>query len=425
MQALAEAWPNEYTAPPRAEVARNEEQPPGFPTLTDLALGPALEQVLISGNIDEFELITAIPDKTSNIKAILRSRQHPIPDLGIPLLEKLFEHEIHGRHEKMLDLSQLPLSGQQILDIVTQRADLDALNLSHNNRVSIDVIEKLLAALPKLRRLLVLNTGIAEEDTITLLERRPELFRNLEAFIHPAFLKTPSEPQFPGAYIHISNSKFRSEAYSVCLPFFTTGQIIQGLTDYFNPLAEDPRPNIHMHTEIGDSVMAAYASQVRRPGHSWGERIVPFIPADLSPVHALARKGRQWLFVFLPPDSSFSTHLFRVAYAFARASGEVWDEFLKMTDHVNEGAKDSTPPMSTKEQKERISEIFKGLEPPLLEVFNIQQFFKELEAEGRESPSPEALDRLFNIFSKLGGSDGPHVMDADELVPILTMPECY
>ena len=38
----------------------------------------------------------------------------------------------------------------------------------------------------------------------------------------------------------------------------------------------------------------------------------------------------------------------------------------------------------------------------LLKVFDIQKFCTELESEGRESPSPEALDPLF----KLGGSGG-------------------
>ena len=425
MQALAEAWPNEYRdTAPAEEVAKDDEQLQGLPTLTDLALGHALEQILLSGNIDEFELILAIPDKTAKIKEILRSRQHPIPDSGIPLLKKIFEPEIYGQHEKMVDLSQLPLSGQQIFDIVTQQVDLDVLNISHNDRISIDVVEKLLVALPKLRRLLVLNTGVAEEDAIALLERRPELFQSLEAVIHPAFLKVPSEAQFKGAYMHLSDSNYNFGTYAVSLPFFTTGQIIQGLTDYFNPLVLDDESKMkyRMDTEFMHPVMAAYASQVRRPGHSWGERIVPFVPAALSPAQSLARKGRQWLFVFL--SSSIWNRDSHTRYAFTRASGEVWDEFLKMKEHINEEAKNSTPPMSNKEKNERISEISKGLGPRLFEVFDIRQFFKELELEGREPPSPEALDRLFNIFSKLE-SGGLLLMDADALVPLLTSPRLF
>jgi hypothetical protein len=429
MQALAEAWPDEYTATAPAEkVAKKDEQPQGLPTLTDLALGPALEQVLLTGNIDEFELIMAIPDKIAKIKEILRSRQHPIPDSGIPLLEMVFEPEIYGQHEKMVDLSQLPLSGQQIFDIVTRQADLDVLNLSHNERVSIDVVEKLLVALPKLQRLLVLNTGIAEEDTIALLERRPELFRNLEAFIHPAFLKVPSKARFKGAYMHISNSNnYSFKTYAISLPFFTTGQIIQGLTDYFNPLVLNDKDNmVYGRYRVPEGagyiqpIMAAYASQVRHPGRSWGERIVPFVPSVLSPAQSLARKGRQWIFVFLP-SSIRDSH---ARYAFARAHGEVWDEFLKMKEQINEEGKNSKPPMSNhwQERTETVSEIPKGLGPRLFDIFDIRQFFKELELEGREAPSPEALDRLFNIFSKLDDSGSPELMDTDAIIPLLTPP---
>jgi hypothetical protein len=328
----------------------------------------------------------------------------------------------------MVDLSQLPLSGQQIFDIVTRQADLDALNLSHNERVSIDVVEKLLVALPKLRRLLVMNTGIAEEDTISLLARRPELFRNLEAFIHPAFLKVPSKAQFKGTYMHISSSNYSFGAYAISLPFFTTGQIIQGLTDYLNPLVLDNeddmefrRYRMEMDADYIHPIMAAYASQVRRPGHSWGERIVPFVPSSLSTTQSLARKGQQWVFVFFP-SSIRDSH---VRYAFARARGEVWDEFLKMKKQIDEEAKNSTPPMSNKESKERVSEISKGLGLRLLDVFDVRQFFKELELEGREAPSPEALDRLFNIFSKLDDSGGPELMNADAIVPLLMSPRRF
>ena len=423
IQALAEAWPNEYTATaPAEEVAKNDEQPQGLPTLTDLALEPALEQVLLSGNTDEFELIIAIPDKIAKIKEILRSLQNPIPDSGIPLLKKIFEPEIYGQHEKTVDLSQLPISSQQIFDIVVRQADIDVLNLSHNERVSVDIVERLLVTLPKLRRLLVLNTGISEENAIALLERRPELFQNIEAFIHSAFLRAPSAPRFKGAYMHVTGSDYSSGAHAISLPFFTTRQIIQGLTDYLNPyILDDEDGMFRMDAEYIHPIMAAYASQVRRPGHSWGERIVPFVPSALSPARSLARKGRQWVFLFFP-SSIRDSH---VRYGFARASGEVWDEFLKMKKQIDEEAKNSTPPMSNKEKNKRVSEISKGLGPRLFEVFDIRQFFKELELEGREPPSPEALDRLFNIFSQLDRSGDSQLTDIDAIVSLFISPRPF
>jgi len=56
----------------------------------------------------------------------------------------------------MVDLSQLPLSdsGQKVFDIVI-RVVLDVLDFSHNVCLSMNAVDKLLAAHPKLRRLLV------------------------------------------------------------------------------------------------------------------------------------------------------------------------------------------------------------------------------------------------------------------------------
>ena len=70
--------------------------------------------------------------------------------------------------KKTGEISPLPLSDHQILDIVTQHLDLGVLNISHNKQVTIDVVEKLLVALLELQRLLV-------------------LFRNLEGFFTQRF----------------------------------------------------------------------------------------------------------------------------------------------------------------------------------------------------------------------------------------------
>jgi len=111
----------------------------------------------------------AISAKRSKIQEILRSRQDPIPDSGIPLLSKLLELKIYDQREKRVDISQLLLSDHQILDIVAQHVDLGVLNISHNKQVTTDVVERLLVALLELQRLLVLNTSITEEAALALL----------------------------------------------------------------------------------------------------------------------------------------------------------------------------------------------------------------------------------------------------------------
>jgi hypothetical protein len=102
---------------------------------------------------------------------------------------------------------------------------------------------------------------------IGFLERRPDLFRNIEGFIHPAFLGAPSDARFKGAYLHITDSYYGYGTFAVSLPFFTTGQIIQGLTDYLRPL-EFSGYDVNSDVDRGSMhpIMAAYASQVRKPG---------------------------------------------------------------------------------------------------------------------------------------------------------------
>jgi len=172
-------------------------------------------------------------------------------------------------------------------------------------------------------------------------------------------------------------------------------------------------------------VMAAYASHVRQPGQSWGERVVPFVPAASPPAHSLVRKGQQWVFVLLPPSSTAQDSAMR--YAFARANGEVWDECLRRVEQVGEEARNSTPPMSwqAKEKMTKVREVLEreGLGPSLFNIFDVRQFFKELELEGREAPSAETLNQLFDLFSRLNSrkdSNGPQLMDADALVKLVT-----
>ncbi|KIM36187.1 hypothetical protein M413DRAFT_427845 [Hebeloma cylindrosporum] len=414
IQTLAEAWPDEYgalvPATEATEVAGNNQQPREFPLLADLVLKPAVEQALLSGS-HELELIMAISDKRCKIKEILRSRQDPIPASGIPLLSKLVELEIYDQPTKTVDLSQYLLSDHQILDIVAQHPDLGVLNLSHNKQITIAVVENLLVALPKLRRLLLLNTSISEEDVISLLERRPELFRHLEGFIHPALLKGPSEAQFKGAYI------------------------IQGLTDYLSALESGRFGGTRA------TVMTAYASQARRPDQSWAERVVGYVPANSGQLQqALKRKGKQWLFVFLTSWSFRTLNIDRPAFhgdlygLFELTERCGMNKYSKVKEQIDGEVENSTPPTTSsaiKDKRERTAGLRKEFGPRLFEIFNVEQFFKELELEGWEPPSPGALSQLFDIFPKLDkrahlddkllGGLGLQLIELDELVVISTM----
>jgi len=53
--------------------------------------------------------------------------------------------------------------------------------------------------------------------------------------------------------------------------------------------------------------------------------------------------------------------------------------------------------MST-EGKQELTDVQRKLGQRLFDIFNVEEFFKELEQEGRERPDPEALSRLLDTF---------------------------
>lgn len=216
--------------------------------------------------------------------------------------------------------------------------------------------------------------------------------------------------------------------------FFTTDQIIQGLTDYLSALESGRFGGTRA------TVMTAYASQARRPDQSWAERVVGYVPANSGqPQQALKRKGKQWLFVFLTSWFFRTLNIDRPAfygdlYGFVRVNGEVWGEYSKVMEQIDGEVENSTPPtMSSaiKDKRERTAGLRKEFGPRLFEIFNVEQFFKELELEGWEPPSPGALSQLFDIFPKLDkmahlgdkllGGLGLQLIELDELVVISTM----
>lgn len=164
-------------------------------------------------------------------------------------------------------------------------------------------------------------------------------------------------------------------------------------------------------------VMAAYASQVREPDHLWGERAVPFVPSASSPANSLVTKGRQWVFALLPLSGSLDAS---VRYAFAQANGEVWDECLRRMEQINEELRNSMSTRYSQDRKEKMSRFREEVGPRLFTVFNVHQFFKELELEGREAPSPKALTELFDLFAKLNKGKGAQLMDIDTLFDLVT-----
>ncbi|KAF8974188.1 hypothetical protein BDZ97DRAFT_1772299 [Flammula alnicola] len=381
---LAEAWPRFAPEETVIEVINESE----LPSLTDLALPPALELALRNGDNgdnEKFEQLLFLPDKARKIRDILRA-QSPMPDAEV-------------KHDKFIDLSGFHLTGEQVIAVLPQDGDVEILKLSHNDQVKIDTVEKVLTMYPSLRRLVLLKTGVTDDDVVALLKDKPKLFHRMEAFIHPAFMKGPDVSKIPSAFTFVSLQDFYFDGVptSISLPYFTTGQIAQALTDFLGPLAAK-NPYQFIDSVISGfpsrALMAACASQLRREGQPWGERLVSIVPNLAYAMMALPER-QAWNFVLRDNLGEF-------LYGFVRCNSEAFDQYAKECEEVRSHMKDAENPLTQEEVDTKLEALGEAYTSRLYDIYDARDFFRQLELEGREPPAPEMLAQLSDIFSTLG-----------------------
>ncbi|KAF8966051.1 hypothetical protein BDZ97DRAFT_1809300 [Flammula alnicola] len=258
--------------------------------------------------------------------------------------------------------------------------------------MNIDTVDKLLSLIPSLRRFVVWNTAVTDDQVMDLLKRKPEFFRlRLEGFIHPAFMKLHDDfaDEFTSPNLY-GNS-------SVSLPYFTPGQIAQALADFLSALASAYGANeIVCSMGPGCPTVAAYTCHVRQEGESWGERAVTLIPSDLSTSVKEALTNYQgWIFLFI--ETGYTTF----QYTFLRRNLEVFDQFEK---DLKEVPPDARWPPAHEVQTIKDAYATRGR---LYHVYDVYDFFKQLESEGRPPAAPKTLRRLFDLFSTASNRDGP------------------
>ncbi|KAF8971382.1 hypothetical protein BDZ97DRAFT_1913870 [Flammula alnicola] len=413
---LAEAWPREYKAPrdsaPGETVVEAADE---LPSLADLTLGPALELALRNDDnagTEQLERLLFLPDKARKIMDTLRN-QSPMPDAGVSLLAKLLNAEV--KDNKVINLSGFHLTGAQIIAVLPQDGDVEVLELSHNDQVKVDTVEKVITMYPSLRRLVLLKTGVTDDDVVALLQNKPELFRHIEAFIHPVFMKEPAESKIPSAFTHVFFHRSMSVGgpTSVSLPYFTSGQVAQALIDYLSPLASEYPYQFLESLSLGfpqGPLMAAYASQIRREGQPWGERVVSIVPNLTFPVKAL-QDSQAWNFVFAEKS--------KFLYAFVRYNSEANGQYTKECKEVKSRMKDEENPLTKEEVKAKLKIVAQAYASRIYQMYDVRDFFKQLELAGRAPPAPELLTPLFDLFSKLGSKEdygAMQLMTSGELV---------
>ncbi|TFK72818.1 hypothetical protein BDN72DRAFT_957001 [Pluteus cervinus] len=353
----SEAWPTDFRATQKDSSISESTgimttAPKEVPSLADLVLGPALEKSLRDNNQEEL-LRLLLPHIFDQILVILRSH-NPMLDGGVFLLSNILEGI---KDKKIINLSGFHFSSQQVLSFIPIDAELEVVDLSHNHAADIEVIEQLLTRYRSLRRLVLLDTHIPEDDIVALLKTKPELFYRIEAIVHPVFMKPLTSTPIPSACTHIFILTDH-EAYStyhppscVGLPFFTPAQVLRALLHYTKIIKENLAYGISL--ENGWTIaLGAYASESLRDGRNWGERIVPYVPSLLR-----------------LPDALKSIHGWNLFWAPSWCYSEIPYAFVK------DGGNGS------------------------FQVYDVRGFFKELELEGRPAVPQDELEVLFNEFA--------------------------
>ncbi|CAA7259652.1 unnamed protein product [Cyclocybe aegerita] len=344
---LEEVWPSDYRTVQKRGRVPSSVMPAG------------VDADLAAFDIDK---ILSEPFDIVRLKKYLLA-QDRIEDNLLHLFNKIIELET--KNDQVVDLSQYRLRHEQISKILSSHTNVEVLKLSHNKAVSMAFVQQLSPTLPRLRRLVVLNTSITKDEVRTAFCDNPKLFHGLEAFIHPAFNSFyPGAPESPPiAFTHVTLDSSQRDIDAVSLSYFTTPQVLQGLIDYLSPLLDDEN-GVTFVTCIRlcrYSLKAAYASELRKEGQPWGDRI------------SFRRSQPIWI---LPDHKS-------------------------VVDELRQEIKALRAEKSLSEEERSAKEvvIHASYSTKVGTVYDLHGFLEQLELEGREPPSSEQVARMEEIFA--------------------------
>ncbi|OBZ71879.1 hypothetical protein A0H81_08165 [Grifola frondosa] len=406
LEVLAEAWPDEFRKALESRDAQKSRPkatdiPPDVESivssLTDISLSLAITHAVESGEDSELEQLTFLPllGKASFIKSALRDRP-AFPDAAVPLLVKALQEL---KETTAVDLSDFGLSSEQVVKIVFALGDgVDSLNLSFNPYITADGIRKILIAIPRLKRLVIMGCPCIEEgELFELLKSQPLLFKNMEALMHPAILDIRQPPVHPTTFTFVTAV---TSLQGSSLAVFSPASVVQSLTDLIRVMwAEDANPRLAYTFDMygGCAITAAFSGGARWPGQTWSERSVAAIPT-LSPDFLRDLSG--WAFVFQCHHSR--RHNF---YGFMRA--RPLEDVLK--DASQTEVTDATASQETTDLDSDGKEHSTAQEPSPREqlsarmgrdisFFDLRDFLRVMEEEGRTLPSEDAIKELEDLL---------------------------
>ncbi|KAJ7597546.1 hypothetical protein C8J56DRAFT_920341 [Mycena floridula] len=353
LKSLAEAWPSEYAAGYEAssDTADNsfpEPEKTPIPSLSDLAMQPALEQSLADGDTGDIEQLIWLPRKSSLIKEALRAQ--------------VIAHELSST--KVIDLSSFSLTGAQVGQLLSSNphdvlAMVEDVNLSHSATVGVETLRRVMTHIPKLKHISLFDTAIKSTDIESLIVDEPQLFKCLECLTHPSLFRFVDPITHPNGFSFIGSDQYKGVG-SAYLSIWTPATAVQCLTDFLSCLV---MKDADMETLISTmAVTAAFGSTVRPTGVQWADRRISSVPA--SSVAGLDGEG--WTFVITGSAGAYH-------YGFVKVDKDV----------MQKNGKGKTYP------------------PGAWRIYDLKGFLDEMVKEGRPLPDDAAVKTLDDIISTL------------------------
>jgi len=401
VEMLAEAWPEEYegkgTEDKVVDAGSESDAASVLPSLVNLTITPAIVHAIESGETADIEGMIWMPGKASVVKTALRELS-PFPVNGMALLAKVIEKELET-DKTQLDLSGFTLSSAQLKTLISPLKGIDNVDLSHMSTATIDDVHVILTTFPQLKRLILLDCPLISSENIRdLLDTEPQLFNNLEAFIHPFLLgiledasdTRPYRNAF--SYIGIHNHIIRA----CSLPFFTPSTVIQALIDTLQPLRDPFASFTVLQTSL---VVQAAFSSVRASGQKWSERNTVIIP-QLS---LRAFDGEGWTFA-----ANISPY---------GADGNSY-AFLRFKPPSSAGIKKEEPVTEPALQEgEELGNHMGTIALPDLtwEIHDLPSFINQVTSDGKPPPPDEAVKQLQEILTNLQTTQNMQLMGDEDV----------
>ncbi|KAJ7597531.1 hypothetical protein C8J56DRAFT_920300 [Mycena floridula] len=365
LKSLAEAWPSEYAAEYEAssDAADNsfpESEKTTIPSLSDLAMQPALEQSLADGDTGDIEQLIWLPGKSFLIQEALRAKV-PFPESAFGLLAQVIAHELSSA--KVIDLSSSSLTDAQVDQLLSSiphdvLATVEDVNLSHSATLGVETLRRVITHIPKLKHITLFDTAIKPTDIESLIVDEPQLFKCLESLIHPSLFRFVEPITHPNGFSFIGSCQYK--VGSAYLPIWTPATAVQCLTDFLSCLVVEDADMDRIISTM--AVTAAFGSAVRPTGVQWADRRISSVPASSM----AGLDGEGWTFVITGSAEAYH-------YGFVKVDKDV----------MQKNGKGRTYP------------------PGAWRIHDLKGFLDEMVKEGRPSPDDAAVKTLDDIISTL------------------------